>query len=218
MRVSDHLAGELSRLQNGVRSKGASAWSPAMEEPLRTDATQLLRRVHEGDENALAEVLVLLHGELRQCACKHLRRQRRDHTLQPTDLVGEIVARLLGAQHGPWNDRAHFLAAASVAMQNILVDYARHKRRRVDSRPVTEDEEVADALLAEFEQHAIDLEALKVALDELEQRDPEMARFVRIRFFSYQTMEQCADALHTPKSTLEKRWAYWRLWLHRKLS
>lgn len=40
-------------------------------------------------------------------------------------LVHEVYLRLLSDQAGEWRNRAHFYAAASLAMRRILVDHAR---------------------------------------------------------------------------------------------
>ena len=67
----------------------------------------------------------LVYSELRRIAGRYLRRERKDHTLQPTALVNEVYLRMFGNAAPNVADKAHFLAIASQMMRRILVDYAR---------------------------------------------------------------------------------------------
>jgi RNA polymerase sigma factor (TIGR02999 family) len=79
----------------------------------RDDITPLLRRWSEGDAAASEELTRLLYDELRAQAQRYLRRERIDHTLQPTALVHETYLRLVGGSQPEWRNRAHFLAVAA---------------------------------------------------------------------------------------------------------
>ena len=87
--------------------------------------TRLLRAWSEGNPHAEEKLLPIVYDELRRRAAGHLRRDRRDHTLQPTALVHEAYLRLLGQREVDWQSRAHFFALASRMMRRILVDHAR---------------------------------------------------------------------------------------------
>lgn len=87
--------------------------------------TGLLKAWSAGNPNAQEELLPLVYKELRRRAAGHLRRDRRDHTLQPTALVHEAYLRLVGQREVDWQSRAHFFALASRMMRRILVDHAR---------------------------------------------------------------------------------------------
>ena len=155
----------------------------------------------------------LVYDELRHLAAGYLRRERFNHTLQPTALVHEAYLRLVGGEPTQdWDGRRHFFAAAAEAMRRILIDRARHKqtrkagggRRRLDLddiQPALE-EENSDRLLA-----------LDEALQQLEAEDPRKAEQVKLRFFADLTAEQAAAALGVSTSTAEKDWAYARSWL-----
>jgi RNA polymerase sigma-70 factor, ECF subfamily len=91
------------------------------------EITVLLRRAATGDASAQEALLTELHGQLRQLAGRHLRRERRDHTLQPTALVNEAYLRLIHGGEHDWHDRVHFFAMASTVMRRILVDHARSR-------------------------------------------------------------------------------------------
>jgi RNA polymerase sigma-70 factor, ECF subfamily len=63
--------------------------------------------------------------QLRRLADGYLRRERPDHTLQPTALVHEAYVRPVGQDQPDYRTRAHFFGAAAQLMRQILVDHAR---------------------------------------------------------------------------------------------
>lgn len=65
--------------------------------------------------------------ELRRIAHRHLRREATGRTLGTTELVHEAYLRLVDQTRVQWNDRAHFMAIAAIAMRRILVDRARSR-------------------------------------------------------------------------------------------
>lgn len=75
--------------------------------------TLLLQAWIGGDPQARDELLRVVYRELRQRAAAYLRRERPDHTLQPSALVHEAYIRLVGQDRVSWHNRAHFFAIAS---------------------------------------------------------------------------------------------------------
>src|SRR5262245_15733583 len=94
--------------------------------------TQLLVEWNNGSNRALQDLLPLVYGELRRLAAQRLRRERPDHTLQPTALVHEAYIRLIDQRRVRWQNRAHFYGVAAHVMRRILVDKAR--ARKADKR------------------------------------------------------------------------------------
>src|SRR5690348_4091696 len=92
------------------------------------DVTGLIDRWNDGDHDALRELLAVLYPELRRLADDLLRRERSDHTLQPTALVHEAYIRLTGLREMRLDSRRHFYGAAAMSMRRILVDHARQRR------------------------------------------------------------------------------------------
>jgi len=93
------------------------------------EVTGLLRAWGEGDLVARDRLMPLVYTELRRRAATYIRRERIDHTLQPTALVNEAYLRLVGQERVVWQDRAHFFGIAAQMMRRILVDYARGRGR-----------------------------------------------------------------------------------------
>ena len=89
------------------------------------NVTQLLDRWSQGDQAALDELLPLVYDELHRLASSYLRRERADHTLQPTALVNEAYLRLIDQHQSHWQNRAQFFGVAAQLMRRILVDHAR---------------------------------------------------------------------------------------------
>src|SRR5262249_21084196 len=135
------------------------------------DVTGLLLRWRQGDEAALERLMPIIYDELRRIASRHLRRERKDHTLETSALVHEAYVRLVDQRRAQWKDRAHFFAIASRMMRRVLVDHARRRsylKREGRSRRVMLEE--FDALAAPT---APDWLALDEALDGLSAVRPE---------------------------------------------
>ena len=96
-----------------------------------TETTRLLQAWRAGDAHARDQLLVTVYEELRQLAAKYLRRERADHTLQPTALVHEAYLQLIDQSQANFESRAHFFGVAAHLMRRILVDHARtHKAEK----------------------------------------------------------------------------------------
>ncbi|HRQ63738.1 MAG TPA: ECF-type sigma factor, partial [Xanthomonadaceae bacterium] len=125
------------------------------------------------------EQLAELYRELRKTA-RALRRRSPSGTLNTTAVVHEAWLRYL-ADKPAWQDRRHFLAAASMVMRRVLVDYARERaalKRGADTVAVVAAEVAEDAQPA-----AYDMLVLEQALQRLEDLDPRLARLVELRAF-----------------------------------
>ena len=87
--------------------------------------SRLLRAWGRGDLQARDELVPVVYRELRRRAGAYLRRERSDHTLQPTALVHEAYMRLTAQDRVAWQNRAHFFAIAAQMMRRVLIDHAR---------------------------------------------------------------------------------------------
>jgi RNA polymerase sigma factor (TIGR02999 family) len=168
----------------------------------------------EGDAAAAADLYRAVYSALRVEAQAAMRRQRRDHTLQPTALVNEAVIKLV-QNNTNWESRTHFLAVAAVAMRNILVDYARTRNRR--KRTAGGRRLDLEPHLVAFEDRAMDIRELDAALKRLAKDDPRATRVVELRFFGGMKPRAIAKELGVTARTVERDWAYARARLHREL-
>ena len=176
--------------------------------------TALLRAWSAGDEGARDELLPLIYDELRRRAAAHIRRERREHTLQPTALVHEAYLRLV-EQKVEWQNRSHFFGLASEMMRRILVDHARN--RKTGKRAGGAIRVELDETVAISEERDIDLVLLDQALTDLSRLDPRHARIVELRFFGGLNVEETAAVLGISRATVKRDWSMARAWLYWRL-
>jgi RNA polymerase sigma factor (TIGR02999 family) len=180
--------------------------------------TQALARLREGDAGALQDLVGLLYRDLHRIARRQLRSERRGHTLGPTALVNEAYLKLSRDERIDAASRTQFLAAASVAMRRVLVDYARTRKR--DKRgggqeALPLDEAAIEDLMTERE--ADEVLALEDALSRLEAADERAARVVQLRFFGGLSMEEIAESMSVSVKTVQRSWLAARAWLRKEV-
>jgi RNA polymerase sigma factor (TIGR02999 family) len=143
------------------------------------EVTRLLLNWSRGDESAREALLPLVYAELHRLAAACLRRERADHTLQPTALVHEAYLKLVEERSVDWQGRGHFSGVAAKLMRRILVDHARARltaKRGAGAVRVTLTDTLAmsrdrpDALLA-----------LDDGLARLAAMDPQQGQVVEVR-------------------------------------
>ena len=181
----------------------------------RADLTQLLIQGTRGDRKALDALLPLVYEELRRLAQSHLRRERSDHTLQPTALVHEAYLRLVDQRSVDWHDRAQFFGLAAEMMRRILVNHALARRAAKRGGGVTRLS--LDEAVDFFDQRDVDLVALDEALKDLSALDAEQGKIVELRFFGGLTIEETAEVLGVSPATVKREWSMARAWLRREM-
>ena len=182
------------------------------------DITGILREWSSGDPHALESLLPLVYKELHRQAAAYLRRERVDHTLQPTALINEAYLKLVDQRSLNFEDRTHFFAISARLMRQILVDHARtkHREKRGGADAVKVDLEEAGNVGVEPQN--IDLIALDDALTRLGKVDEKQARLVELRYFSGLSLEDTATALKISRATAAREWNVAKAWLRRELS
>ncbi len=181
------------------------------------EVTRVLSDLREGRAGAADRLMELLYDQLRAMASGFFRGQRPGHTLQPTALVHEAFARLLGQEGLQFKDRAHFLAVCAVAMRRILADHAR--RKRAAKRGGGNRERVTlDNVETPAGQDRIDVLALDLALTKLAALSERQARIIEYRFFAGMTIPEAAEALGLSTTTVEDDWRMARAWLAARLA
>jgi len=159
----------------------------------------------------------VVYDELKRIAHRHLSLDG-GATLRTTELVHEAFLKLAPGEAG-WDGRAHFYGAASRAMRQVLVDFARRRqaaKRGGDWRPVSlRDAERDSETSLELELDGLlDLDA---ALDRLDAVDPRLRQVVELRFFGGLSEEDVAALLGVSPRTVERDWIKARLFLLREL-
>ena len=178
--------------------------------------TELLGRWSRGDEEALDQLMPLVYGELRRLAGAYLRRERQQHTLQPTALVNEAYLKLVRQRNMPWQNRAQFFGVAAQLMRRILVDHARanYASKRGGHQVYVSLKNVGPSET----QVEADVLALHDVLNRLAEIDPDQTRIVELRFFGGLTIEETAEVMQISHSTVEREWKLAKAWLKRELT
>jgi RNA polymerase sigma factor (TIGR02999 family) len=183
------------------------------------NVTKLLIEVSNGDRNAVDLLLPVIYDELRKLAANYLRRERPDHTLQPTALVHEAYLRLVDQTRVNWQNRAHFFGVAAQIMRRLLVDHARKhnaEKRGQDFQKLSLDENIDRAVERSTELIALDdaLKALDAALKALAAFDEQKARMVELRYFGGLSIEETADVLGVTPTTIKRHWRLAKAFLY----
>ncbi|MGB7924211.1 MAG: sigma-70 family RNA polymerase sigma factor [Pyrinomonadaceae bacterium] len=173
--------------------------------------TRLLIELTNGNRTAVDALLPLIYDELRSLASNYLRRERPDHTLQPTALVHEAYLRMVDQTQVNWQNRAHFFGVAAQMMRRILVDHARSHRaekRGADFQKLSLDENIDKAV-----ERSAELIALDEALRELAEVDEHKSRIVELRYFGGLSVEETAEVLGVSPVTVKRHWRMAKAWL-----
>ena len=180
----------------------------------RSQTTRLLKAVHAGDQAAAERLLPLVYAELHRVANAYMRRERPDHTLQPTALINEAYLRLI-KEDVEWNSREHFIGFAAHVMRRVLVDYAR--ARNADQRVGKRERVELQDQLAISPQRLEEVSQLDEALVRLEKENPRQAKVVELRYFGGLSIEQIGATLGIAPRSVKRDWALARIWLFEEL-
>ena len=178
--------------------------------------TNLLIELSDGKREVVDEILPLIYGELKRIAANYLRRERSDHTLQPTALVNEAYIKMIDITQVSWQNKAHFIGVAANQMRRILVDHARNhnaQKRGGEFQILTLNEEIDKA-----DEESTDLIALDDALNELAKMDPVKAKIVELRYFGGLSTTETAEVLGVSPITVKRHWKLTKAWLYGQLS
>jgi RNA polymerase sigma factor (TIGR02999 family) len=189
--------------------RGAGVAEPAGQ------VTLGLQALRQGDGRASTDLLPLVYDELRRLAAMRMAQESTEQTLQATALLHEAWLRLVGDGDRTWQNRAHFYGAAAEAMRRILVENARRKSRLKRGGGMVR------LNVEDLELHAASPDEkvllMDEALEKLEAEDPQKARIVIMKFFGGLTNQEVAENLGVTERTVERQWAYARVWLFQSL-
>jgi RNA polymerase sigma factor (TIGR02999 family) len=167
--------------------------------------TQLLARMHAGDEGARDALFAATYGELRRLARSRLKDGGRNTVLDTTSLVHECYLRFVKVGELRVEDRRAFFGYASRAMRSVIVDSARERlaeSRGGGQKALTLNTELVENL-SHGEQAILNVhEALQV----LEQADERLARVVEMRYFGGYNEQEIAAALGLTERTVQRDW------------
>lgn len=197
---------------------------PSLVRATAPPLTDLLSAARGGELGATDALASAVYAELRTLAAAHLRRERPDHSLQPTALVHEAYLRLFGGSRIDWRNRAHFFGMAARVMRQVLVDHARRAQRaKRDGGTSIALDVLDDAIamagvgLADGSGAPLDVLRVHEAIESLAALDARQARIVELRFFVGLTVDETAAVLGVAPVTVSREWAIARAWLAAEL-
>jgi len=175
--------------------------------------TLLQARAPEKVRRAAEQLFSLLYADVSRLAHRERSRVRAGETLRTTALINEAYLKLLRSPE--FNDRAHFLRSAALAMRHILVNHARDRvaAKRGGGVAVESLDETVEAA-AQSDDSVLEVHE---AVDRLAQLDERLAQVVECRFFAGYTDQDTATALGMTERTIRRDWAKARAWLRVEL-
>jgi RNA polymerase sigma-70 factor, ECF subfamily len=167
-----------------------------------------------GNAAAIEKILPVVYEELKRTARRYLRRERRDISIQTTELINEAYLKLVEQRESDWQNRAHFFAVAARVMRNLLVDHARRQQfAKRDGRKIALDEiQIASP------ETAVNLLALHDTLNRLAEFDERKSRIVELRFFGGLSAQETSEVLGVSEITVKREWLKAKAWLYDELS
>jgi RNA polymerase sigma factor (TIGR02999 family) len=163
----------------------------------------------------LDELVASLYATLRELAGRAIEKNGGRRSLSPTDLVHDCYVKLARARAMKDLRPTEFVALASRAIRNVLVDRARERgalKRGGRLQRVTLN---GGALVLDEE---VDLLRLDVALQKLALLDERQSRVVELRFFGGLSHGEIGRILKCSERTVTSEWAMAKAWLHRELA
>jgi RNA polymerase sigma factor (TIGR02999 family) len=176
------------------------------------DITILLQQWRDGSREAEDQLFEIVFPNLRNLAHYLMRGERKDHTLQATELVNQIYFRLVAAKDRDWRNRRHFFAIAARAMRRYLIDYA---RGRPDAEFVAL-EGMEDFISSSSARVDVALTVDRL-LDELTKENPDWCMVVEMKYFLGLTDEEASEAMGIRLRTMQRMWSDARQWLFTRM-
>ncbi|MBS0432700.1 MAG: sigma-70 family RNA polymerase sigma factor [Proteobacteria bacterium] len=169
--------------------------------------------VSDGATDAL---FVEVYARLKAMASRQLSGQRRNATLDTTELVHELYLRIGQREELHFREPAQFFAYAARAMRHLLINRARDRLRlRAGGQwnRVTLDDRDLKLAIDTAEQAL----ALDAALDALEQTDARAAKVVELRYFAGLSLEQVAETFGLARRTIDRDWRFARAFIKARM-
>lgn len=173
------------------------------------EITELLHQWREGNTDAERHLFEIVMPSLRRLAHYLMKSERKDHSLQATELVSEAYIRLIAAKDRDWQSRKHFFAIAARVMRRHLIDIGRRPPRPVV--PIEAGEDRSNPLPP---LPPVDAILLDRCLDSLARMKPDWCTVVEMKYFLGFTDDEAAEETGVPLRTLQRRWLEARKWLY----
>jgi RNA polymerase sigma factor (TIGR02999 family) len=159
-------------------------------------------------------LIPLAYQELRYIARRRVAQLGPGATLSPTDLVNEVLLRLLKQAEREYNGKEHLIRVAATAMHNVLVDRARRRlaaKRGGDAERIAFDDDLPIAAPVQS------MLVLDEALTRLQAASQQHFELVMLKVYAGLTLDDIARQRGVSTRTLEREWSYVKAVLHKEL-
>jgi RNA polymerase sigma factor (TIGR02999 family) len=163
--------------------------------------------------------LVWFYPWLRRMAGALMSSERRSHTLQPTALANEVLAKLLAWKGDLSNDteKSLRLLAVTVARQTLIDHGRRFASRRKHLAHIRDEQRECNAS-SEASSLSTRVTMVLEAIESLKVIDPQLSDLVRLRFLEGYTHQQATRMLGMSPRTAARRWAFAKAFLAEAVS
>lgn len=181
----------------------------------KSEITRWLIEISKGSAKAYDKLFPIVYDQLRDLAYRHIVREHAGHTYSKTDLVHEVYLKLINQKDVSWNNRTHFFAIAARSMRQILIDYARKKKRQKRGGKREALTYIDEIMKVEFQTD--ELIQIDEALDRLAAFDERLAQIVELHYFGEMNFDDIGELLDLSSRTVYRDWAKARGWLYKEL-
>ncbi len=177
--------------------------------------TELIRRSQQGDRYAANSFFSFAYPHLRRIAARFIPRAFGPDPMSSSDLLHEAYADRLSRWQGRIQDRNHYLAVATIAIRDQVIDRARR------AKALKRD---ASSGAANFPNHLVSEMSLEqiLTLDRLIEllkiADPQAADVVRLRYYAGCSWEETAVAVGATVKIVRNDWEFAAEWLRERLA
>lgn len=175
-----------------------------MSDDLRQQAKKVLTAITSETGDGAESLFEQVYDELRSLALRYLRRERPNHTLQPTALVHEAYLRIKKSAPLDAENGVHFRALAARIMRQLLIEHARSSAAAKRGGGLNRVTLVTD--LTPAPDGGVDFLELEEALDRLRQLDERLVHVVELRFYGGLTIDETAFELGVSQTVVKDDW------------
>lgn len=180
----------------------------------KQEINRLLNEIGRGSEEAYSELFSMVYNQLHGLAHRQIINEP-NLSLTKTALVHELYLKLFRQNKLDLEGKTHFFAIAARSMRQILIDYARKKKREKRGGKIQTVTYVDEIIKAE--QEVDNLICIDQALNNLAEFDHRMAEIVELHYFGGLSHDHIAKLLNISGRTVYRDWATARGWLYKEI-
>lgn len=163
------------------------------------------------------ELFCVCRAELRRIALGLMRRERRDHTLRPTELVHEAYHQLARARRLTIQDESHFRNLMIRKMKRCLIDHAKGHRKRTEARRLSRERHAGTETTWLDPRYGVWFVELLDRLRDSGQVGSRRARMVELVFYLGAEKQEAAREVGISDRQFRREWLATLAWLEAQL-